>query len=409
VEEKIDEVMRQIQDEINKIKAKNLFSNLKEIFENINQAEHNIQVGTAVPEFEYHRGIKRKLAKLISKVFLHFAKIITTPQKYFNQNIVESLKSIGAILRQIETDSNRVIILLESIRNFSQRQIETIHTQERNHEDMKKKIEKIFSDLHILKQQAFKRESWVSTSIQNQTSREGTLKSTKSIDLDSNISKNEFDAMYKSFEDVFRGKRNEIKKRLEVYLPYIKAFAKNVAKLEILDIGCGRGEFLQLLNENTIPAKGVDENSFMIKLCEELGLQVYHSEIFSFLKSQKDGSFNCITGFHIMEHLPLNKMLELMDQTYRVLQQGGMVIFETPNPENFLVSSLYFYLDPTHIKPIVPDTFEFLLRDRGFINIEIKRMQPRHEIGFTDNPHVNELIQMANMEMDYSLIGYKPD
>ena len=210
------------------------------------------------------------------------------------------------------------------------------------------------------------------------------------------------DAMYVTLEDRFRGTREDIKEKLKVYLPYISTSKVGTKEAPILDVGCGRGEWLELLKENAYIAKGLDINRIMVDQCHELELDVIESDVIEYLRKQKSNIFGAITGFHIVEHLPLNTLITLFDESLRVLKPSGIVIFETPNPENLIVGACNFYLDPTHINPIPPSTLEFLIEARGFLNIKILRSRPM-PFSF-DNEMVQNLLFGPT---DYAVIGYK--
>ncbi len=215
------------------------------------------------------------------------------------------------------------------------------------------------------------------------------------------------DAMYIAFEDKFRGTRAEIKSRLAMYLPYIYDVLKTTEDAPVLDIGCGRGEWLELLKENNILARGVDLNRLMVKLCKDNNLDVIEADAIEFLKSQADNSLAVITGFHIIEHLPFKILLSLYEQALRALKPGGLIIFETPNPENLTVGACNFYTDPTHINPIPPRTAKFLIKDKGFMDVEIIYTQKLNTIK-TENAYLHEFLNTwVNKSPDYAIIGYK--
>jgi O-antigen chain-terminating methyltransferase len=210
------------------------------------------------------------------------------------------------------------------------------------------------------------------------------------------------DAMYVSFEDQFRGTREDIKERQRVYLPYIQNAKAGSNSSPILDLGCGRGEWLELLKENGLIAKGIDINRVMVMQCKELGLDVIESDAIQFLRTQKPNTWGAITGFHIVEHLPLKILIALFDESFRVLIPGGMVIFETPNPENLIVGACNFYADPTHTNPLPPFTLEFLMEARGFLNPQILRLRPMPFL--LENETLQNLLFGAT---DYAVIAYK--
>lgn len=220
----------------------------------------------------------------------------------------------------------------------------------------------------------------------------------------------DLDGFYVEFENRFRGTEEEIKKRLRVYLSYFQRTGINYNKHPVLDIGCGRGELLSLLGENDIRAVGLDLNESMVERCKELGYEAVQAEALSYLSQQKSGSLGAITGFHIVEHIPFGFLLRLFEECHRVLAPGGIVIFETPNPENLHVGSFSFYYDPSHLHPIVPDVLAFAIENRGFEKAEILRLHPKgdgKENEGRDDQYVATVLDRFYGPQDYSVIGYK--
>ncbi len=218
------------------------------------------------------------------------------------------------------------------------------------------------------------------------------------------------DDFYISFEDRFRGSREDIKERQSYYLPIVESVIKVKEHELIIDIGSGRGEWLELLRESGFRAKGADLNRLMVQESKALNLDVIEQDGIEFLKSLDESSVSVITGFHIVEHLPFKVLIELFDESYRVLRDGGLIIFETPNPENILVGSCSFYTDPTHKNPIPPVTLEFLAQNRGFRDVKVHRLHPIKEPIFVDIPNsgdLNNLISASTNAQDYSIVGYK--
>ena len=215
-----------------------------------------------------------------------------------------------------------------------------------------------------------------------------------------------FDAMYVTFEDKFRGTREDIKNRQKVYLPYVKDAFGKTSGAQIIDVGCGRGEWLELLKENGFDTKGIDLNDIMVNTCRGLSLDAVSSDAIDYLRSLPAASLCAVTGFHIIEHLPFKTLIALFDESFRVLKPGGIVIFETPNPENLTVGACTFYTDPSHIKPLVPITMQFLAEYRGFSGVEIKRLHK-----YSDYYNVAEenkfITENFYNEMDYAVIGVK--
>ncbi len=221
----------------------------------------------------------------------------------------------------------------------------------------------------------------------------------------------QYDAFYVAFEDKFRGTRAKIKERVRNYLPYISNLPFPKEEIQLLDIGCGRGEWLELLQDNDyIGVKGVDLNRVMVSKSKEFGLDVEQIDVIEYMSNLRNESLSIITGFHIIEHLPFKILMKLFEESFRVLKKGGMVIYETPNPENLLVGSCNFYTDPTHINPIPPETGEFLLQSNGFVKTEILRLNLMKEVKYIDNSafnDVNDVLYACSKEQDYAIIGYK--
>ena len=160
------------------------------------------------------------------------------------------------------------------------------------------------------------------------------------------------EALYVSFEDQFRGTREDIKERCRAYLPLMKEAGLGTDAMPILDLGCGRGEWLELLRETGLQARGLDSNPILVEECRKRELEVVEGDLIAYLRSLPDASVGGVTGFHILEHLPFEILINALDETVRVLQPGGLAIFETPNPQNVLVGSCNFYIDPTHRRPL---------------------------------------------------------
>ena len=183
------------------------------------------------------------------------------------------------------------------------------------------------------------------------------------------------DSFYIDFEDAFRGTPEDITERLKIYLPYLDRFIGDTSAM-VVDIGCGRGEWLALLGKQGIKATGIDLNAAMVDTCLAQGLHAQYMDAIQYLSQQPPGSLAAVTGFHIIEHLPFNTLLALFDAALKALRPDGLIIFETPNPENLVVGACNFYYDPTHLSPIVPTVAEFTARQRGFAKAEILRLHP---------------------------------
>lgn len=219
------------------------------------------------------------------------------------------------------------------------------------------------------------------------------------------------DAFYSALEDEFRGSREEIKQRLRVYLPKLVEAGIGSPAMPILDAGCGRGEWLELLRENQLEATGVDLNRVALALCQERGLPVMEADAVEHLRSLPEASLGAVTAFHVIEHLTLAELLDMFDASLRVLKSGGVAIFETPNPNNMFVSSRYFYIDPTHRHPIPTLLGRFLAETRGFERVEILELNPWPAEHLVDTRTGGDVAARFNEcfygPQDYAIIGWK--
>lgn len=215
------------------------------------------------------------------------------------------------------------------------------------------------------------------------------------------------DSLYFSLEDVLRGTPEQIKEEVKVYLPVLE---KAGFSSDILDVGCGRGEWLEVLREAGFQARGIDTNRILIQQCKARSLDVEEREALSYLGSLSDGSLNAVTAFHFAEHLPLETLVKFLDETGRALKPGGLIILETPNPENLLVGSCNFYLDPTHKNPIPIPTMKLLLEARGFRCEDVLKL---HAVSSTKIEVKDQLTSHLNHflygPMNYAVIARKPD
>jgi len=217
-----------------------------------------------------------------------------------------------------------------------------------------------------------------------------------------------FDALYADLEDHFRGSRETVKESCEFYLPYVEALPNPA--LQVADIGCGRGEWLEVLRERGAKAIGVDNNRVMVESCRERSLPVVESAGLAYLRDQRDNSLRAVTAFHLIEHLPFEDLIAVLDEIMRTLQPGGIAIFETPNPDNLLVASNYFYHDPTHRNPLPSRLAKFLVESRGFARVEIINLHECAEGRFTGSDEVSvRLNELFYGPMDYAIVGWKHD
>lgn len=199
--------------------------------------------------------------------------------------------------------------------------------------------------------------------------------------LTDDLKRHDADAFYLAFENQFRGDREEIKERLRVHLSSMNEARIRTKNASVVDVGCGRGEWLELLSENDYKPVGVDTNLCMVEECRARGLPVECMDAMVYLRNLSPLTITAVTGFHIVEHLTFNQLHELFQETFRVLRKGGVAIFETPNPECIKVPTYSFYLDPTHRNPIPQELLSFVAKEAGFQHTQVERLQPYFEEG----------------------------
>ena len=218
------------------------------------------------------------------------------------------------------------------------------------------------------------------------------------------------DSFFAAFDERFRGNRTDIKVRLRVYLATLREAQISTADHPIVDLGCGRGEWLELLQEEGLRAKGVDCNPLLIEACRQYELDAVQGDLLTYLCSLPAGHVAAVTGFHIVEHLPFDVLLRMFDETVRVLQPGGVAIFETPNPQNILVSTHEFYIDPTHYHPIPSQLLRFIAEVKGFSRIQVSHLHPfpeTHKVQETGLEVAKRFNELFYGPRDYALIGWK--
>jgi O-antigen chain-terminating methyltransferase len=218
------------------------------------------------------------------------------------------------------------------------------------------------------------------------------------------------ETFYFLLEERHRGARADIKQRLTVYRQDFEA-ARTRLKCSgpVIDIGCGRGEFLEVLSEDGFQVLGVDQNNLQLDAARRQGLPVLHEDAQTYLASLADDSVLAVSGIHIAEHIPFQALTALIQDIARVLKPGGLLLLETPNPRNLNVGANTFHLDPTHIKPLPMEVLQILFETCGFVNIDTRLLHPLNAIeDVAQDMQLDPAIaQLFFGPQDYAVLGIK--
>lgn len=214
------------------------------------------------------------------------------------------------------------------------------------------------------------------------------------------------DDFYRALEERFRASCEVIRSRLEGYSPFITALRQTKRTPKAFDIGCGRGEWLQLLTEQGLDAQGVDLDDSMLAACHERGLNARNQDALEALQALPEGSLDLISAFHVVEHLDFDYLRALLKEANRTLSQDGLLILETPNAENLVVGTTNFYLDPTHQRPVPAQFLEFLCQYSGFAQSKIVRLQEDPQLK-AEEAHIGLWQVLYGVSPDYAVVARK--
>ena len=178
---------------------------------------------------------------------------------------------------------------------------------------------------------------------------------------------------YGKFAERFRGSEEHVKTGQQIYLPYFEGCR------DVLDIGCGRGEFLEMMRDASIPARGIDLGAESVATCRLKGLDAEIADVFPYLASLEEGTLDGIFCSQVVEHLPPERLPELIRLCAERLARGGVIAIETPNPECLAIFATYFYLDPTHTRPMPHQYLRFCMEEAGLTAIEVHELAPAIE------------------------------
>ncbi len=222
---------------------------------------------------------------------------------------------------------------------------------------------------------------------------------------------------YVGFEDRFRGSSEDIRQRVAEYLPFF------TGARDVLDVGSGRGEFLGLLRDQGITARGIDINGSMVDVCRQQGLDVTEADALTYLRAQPDGSLGGLFAAQVVEHLEPRYLTSLLDAAFDKLRPGSTIILETINPACWFAFFESYIRDITHVRPLHPDTLTYLLIATGFQQVNVRyrapypehdklqRLAPHASLGDavdTLNANVERINRLLFTWLDYAAVGRRP-
>ena len=332
------------------------------------RAQEVAQVGASVPPMTRMRGLKRVVAGSVARTFLRLAQVITRDQRSFNLATIDILRTMDERARREAGHVAALRAEVASVRSDLSRRIDEVQATD------SRALGQLRTSMS-LQERRFERfldeagdHAAGKTTPAPVGAENGPSVAAESAHL--------WDAIYLHFEDEFRGTREEIKARVAVYLPKFREAGAGTEAAPILDLGCGRGELLEVLRTEGLVASGVDTNRAAVEQCRQQGLSVELGDAFDVLRKLPEASLGGLAALHVVEHLPFPLVLKLLDEALRVLRPGGVAIFETPNPKNVLVGSSNFYIDPTHRNPVHPLTLRHLMEARGLVGVETMMLHP---------------------------------
>lgn len=222
-----------------------------------------------------------------------------------------------------------------------------------------------------------------------------------------------FESLYGPFEEALRGSYETVRERVREYLDDVRRVPSDSP---VLDVGCGRGEWLDVLGEAGIPAYGIEVSARAVEAGRSNGLDMRLADAREHLGGLAERSLRAITAIHVAEHLATDDLIGFLDLAVRAIEPGGLLVLETPNPENLIVGASSFYLDPTHRNPLPPALLAFLVEARGFAEVEVrplarKELRPMAPLG-AGEPWADDLrpiVDILNARLfgaqDYAIVA----
>lgn len=343
--------------------------------------------------------------QLIHGEVKRYVDIIAGKQTEFNLRIIRSIKNI---LNRLETRMENVNSRIDNVDNRIDNVDKRIDNVDNRiteiKDDIDRKVSANVNEMFSVVNNDIKNKAWLANLLDERI-KENVTKKNRDVPNYGILN-------YFLFEEKYRGSTEDIKQRQSIFLEYFRN-CRNV-----LDIGCGRGEFLSLLKENSIGAKGIDMNEDMVLFCQKNGLDVNKTDALSYLNSLENKSLDGIFSGQVVEHMQPGELIDLVKLSYDKMKYGTYFIAETINPLCLSVFARSFYMDLSHVKPVHPETIKFILESVGFREIQFKFFSPFPEAGrlgklaITDDLNNKEKASLETMNQNIDklnslLYGYQ--
>ena len=370
-------------------------------------------------------GVRRLLGRVLSRQQEFNAVVVD----HLNRNMAVGVEAHHASLQTIDWIGGAVD-RCEGAKDEIQRHLEALLARERRndtavaalaaqHEELRAAVSVVQQAAHGLRRAIEQIGVNPKPQIPNPKSQADPGPNSQFDDLDSH--------KYVGFEDQFRGSTAEIRRRVEEYLPIfagIGAQGSGIPNGDVLDVGCGRGEFLEMLREHGIRARGIDVNSAMVEVCRGKGLEAETGDALTYLRGLPDASLGGLFAAQVVEHLEPRYLAQLLDAAFEKLRPGAPIVLETINPACWFAFFESYIRDLTHVRPVHPDTLKYLLVATGFQHVEVRYRAPYPEseklqklaaaggqqVAVTDlvetlNANVEKINRLLFTYLDYAAIG----
>lgn len=397
----------------------------------LREARATPAVGREIPDFSYQSRWKRPLSRFLARLVFRVAGVITASQRRLNESFIHQLQTLGDRFDLLAAERNNLARVLdqavvrsqESFHRLSSRieilraEVDRAHTALRRAASQSGRLE--LGLRHELAESE-KRNAWQRLRIaelQQQlaaVSRRTDLIEQSWQGLPSASDPDHLNHLLFDYPDPLRGPREAVIRDLKDFLPLVREHGLATGERPALALGCGRGEWLELLSGNGLVCRGVDPNKTAVGVCRAAGFAAEVGDALAHLRRLPDSSIGLVTAFDYLESLPLARLVELFTEIVRVLQPGGMAILETLNPENLDVRAAWV----RHLHP--PNLLLFLLEKCGFTDLELKRPNPprpanmlipldsREPLAAKLNPVIELLNARYAVPTCYAVIGRTP-